>query len=133
MQNVKVTSDMNSFTIGSVNYNPVTGQFTNPRINWFYLLDVNNEQIRCFNDRESIQVTAFLNTVVMGRFGNNLNCFINVQNSNCENDECEYEVRDGIRQSGPNGGLPKKIFPNNFGINTISTYNLDFNIIGYLY
>lgn len=135
MQNVKITSDINRFVIRGTNWNPVTGQFLNPRVNWFYLLNEHTERIRCFNEQEAIEVSDFLNNAIhtQAQLGNQTSCFINVRNANCVNNECENEVANGIRQNNPNRQLPNKILPNDFGVNSISPYTLNYNIIGYFY
>lgn len=133
MQNIKITSDINRFKIGVTNWEAVSGQFVNPRVNWFYLLDTVNERIRCFDEQEAVLVSNFLSSTIYGQFGNNINCFINIQNSDCVNDECEYEVAHNIKRNLQNHQLPHKIFPRDFGVNSISNYTLEFNIIGYFY
>jgi len=129
MQNKKVISYINKFSIGITNWNPVNGQFRNPRVNWFFLLNQDTEEIRCFSEEEVNQVTTFLTNTVHTQFGNNIHCFINILQSDCVNNLCEDEVAT----NRINTNLPTKITPNNFGTDLISEYSLNFNIIGYFY
>ena len=126
IQNIQIISDINEFQIDIMNFGPVSGQFTNPRVNWFYLLNQNNEQIRCFTNSEAIDVMNFISIVLR----NSTQCFININLSNCINDECEHEVAVGVRQQRP---YRTKIFHTDFGKNGITQYTLNFDIIGYLY
>jgi hypothetical protein len=131
---IKVVSFINRFQLEAINWSSAYGQFIPPRVNWFYLLDEDKERIQCFDADSASLVIKFLDSVIHQHqgFGNITNCFINIQTEQCNNDSCEDEVADGIRQN-INGNLPYKIFPNDFGINGISAYTLSFNIIGYIF
>lgn len=132
VENIKITSDINGFKIRELEWKPIQRQGDNPRVNWFYLIDEDRGRIRCFSKEEATKVNDFLNNAIHTGFGN---CFINIQNSNCVNNECEKEVQKGIRENNSNKQFPKpnRILPRNFGENPISNYTLSFKIIGYFY
>jgi hypothetical protein len=136
VENIKITSDIIRFTIGTQTLvsdpNP---PFVIYRVNWFYLLNEPTERIRCLSEQEAVEVSEFLNNVLLieARLGNRTICFNNVQSTDCVNNECQDEVANGIRQNNPNRQIPSKILPSDFGVNHITNYTLNFSIIGYIY
>lgn len=129
MHNIKITSEIKSFSIDSINN-------TNGTVNWFYLLDENKVTYRCFDENEAKEVIDFLNNVKQNTgFGNTLkDCFTNNNRQDCVNNEFEDEVCRGMNDWKNHKPKPRKtIYKDDFGKNNNGQYKLEFDIIGFIY